>query len=155
MNIAIMSLASYPLKSGAGLNAFRTCVALAGHGFNVKNLTFRWGKHPFVELVDGVPIYRIPYFGSSRVMKLLSYFVILPYYLYLLRCVDVVMIYGTMPGYMAVILFGKLLGKKIILRSTMLGVDDIKSIVNKRGPWLNPLLGTMKTCMVICHSMLI
>ena len=44
---------------------------------------------------------------------------------------DLLLIFGPMQGYLAMISLGAVLGKRVVYRSTMLGMDDIQTLVAK------------------------
>ena len=130
--VTVFSTATLPLKSGAGLHAFRLARGMQGKGVEVRLVTCNWGKLAFQRTsIENVRIRRVPYFYRGRIQKFLSVPIQLPFFLYYLLVSDLVLVYGPMPGYLAVIFFGAILRKRVVYRSTMLGVDDLISLIYK------------------------
>ena len=131
-NITIFSAATIPLKSGAGLHAFSLSRCISAKGYTTRLVTFNWGKFQFERVFeDNVPIRRIPFFYRNKLQKVLSLVIQFPFLLYYLVRSDVFLIYGPVQGYMAMILLGAVFRKRVVYRSTMLGMDDVQSLVEK------------------------
>ncbi len=137
--ITIFAPGIMPQKSGAGANAFCLARSFSALGYKVNLVSFRWCDSPFVEVVDNINIVRIPIFYGNFFFKLFSYLIILPVIAFFLFRSNLSLVFGPMQGYIFLILLGNVTGKKVVYRSTMLDVDDIKSLIHKHGPYLSPL----------------
>ena len=131
-NITIFSAATVPLKSGAGLNAFSLSKCIHSMGHPVRLVSFNWGKFRFRrETIDEVPIRRIAFFHKNILQKVGSLLIQFPFLVYYVLWSDLLLIFGPMQGYLAMISLGAVLGKRVVYRSTMLGMDDIQTLVAK------------------------
>ena len=131
-NITIFSAATVPLKSGAGLHAFSLSRCVNSRGYAVRLVTFNWGKLRLERVtVDSVKIHRLPFFYRNRLQKLGSLLIQIPFLIYYLFRSDLLIIYGPMQGYLTLITLGAILRRRVVYRSTMLGMDDIKSLIEK------------------------
>jgi glycosyltransferase involved in cell wall biosynthesis len=120
-----------PDYSGSGINAFQFARFLRKEGERASLLTFNRNlKRKNREVIEGVPIRRIAYFNRNLLTKILSVFIIFPAYLVNILAHDIILIYGAhVIGYQILIVFGRLLGKKVLLQSLLLGADDVETIL--------------------------
>jgi glycosyltransferase involved in cell wall biosynthesis len=120
-----------PDYSGSGINAFQFARFLRREGERASLLTFNRNlKLKSKEIVDGVTIRRIAYFNRNLLTKILSVFIIFPAYLVNILVHDIILIYGAhVIGYQILIVLGRLLGKKVLLQSLLLGADDVETIL--------------------------
>lgn len=127
-----------PVNAGGGKNAFNFAGFLTNKGYKVTHLTLnRRGELPFRSQMDELTVIRILYYNYNIISKILSLIFLIPGYFWFVSKTDVVLIYGgNLIGYESLILAGRMLGKTVIFRSTMLGEDDIETILKK-----NPVLG--------------
>jgi len=82
-------------------------------------------------------------FGKFLILKLLSLIFILPFYFYFIFKANIIIIYGgNIIAWELAILFGKLLNKKVVFRSTMFDEDDSISLTKNKisGLFRKPLL---------------
>jgi glycosyltransferase involved in cell wall biosynthesis len=123
-----------PDYSGSGINAFQFARFLNRNGERTTLLTFNRNlRLKPKEIIDGVPIKRIPYFNRGIFLKLLSMFIIFPAYLVNIIRHDIILIYGAhVIGYQLIISCSRLFGKKIIFRSLMMDTDDLRSILKSK-----------------------
>jgi glycosyltransferase involved in cell wall biosynthesis len=132
----ILLLVSYtiPYTSGSGINAFNFGKFLLEKGVNVKILTFsRNLSLPLKSSYNKLLIYRIPYLNKGIALKLISLFLILPFYIYFIIKTNILIIYGgNIIAWEFAILFGKILHKKVIFRSTMFNEDDPVSLTKNK-----------------------
>jgi glycosyltransferase involved in cell wall biosynthesis len=132
----ILLLASYtiPYTAGGGINAFNFGKFLLEKGIYCQVLTFsRNLRLPLKTSSDQLNIYRIPYFNKGIILKVLSLIFILPYYFYCISKTNILIIYGgNIIAWEFAILFGKLLNKKIVFRSTMFNEDDPISLTKNK-----------------------
>lgn len=122
-----------PVNAGGGKNAFNFAKFLSEKGLEVTLLTLnRKGKLPRRELAGALKIIRILYFNYNLFTKLLSLLIILPgYFIYVVRN-DIIFIYGgNIIAFEFIILTGRLLGRHVVFRSTMLGEDDMETLIRK------------------------
>ena len=123
-----------PDYSGSGINAFHFARFLSREGENTTLLTFNRNlKLQSKEMIEGVPVRRIPYFNRNTLTKILSIFIIFPmYFMYVLRH-EIILIYGAhVIGYQLIIACSRCLRKKIIFRSLMMGTDDMRSLLGSK-----------------------
>lgn len=132
----IVLLSSYTLPdfSGSGRNAFQFARFLSGNGHRVTLLTFNRNLvHKSCERIQGVNLRRIPYIPDNLLLKFVSLFVVIPCYIYHLLRNSIVVIYGSkIIAYELIIIFGRLLGKKLVFRSLLMGVDDMGTLTGKK-----------------------
>ncbi len=128
--ILILSSFSYPDFAGSGVHAFRLARYINRHSGKAVVLTLNRGNRlPRKELVEGIPIYRIPYRNRNGFTKLLAGPRILWNYFLHLRRHDLLLIYGGKTyGYQAALLLARLLSKPVVFRSLLLDVDDLQSL---------------------------
>jgi glycosyltransferase involved in cell wall biosynthesis len=126
-----------PVNAGGGKNAFNFAKFLSEKGLNVTLLTLnRRGKLPRREMAGSLKIVRILYFNYNLFTKLLSLFIILPGYLIYVIRNDIIFIYGgNIIAFEFIIFTGKLSGRHVVFRSTMLGEDDIGTLLSKGFPF--------------------
>jgi glycosyltransferase involved in cell wall biosynthesis len=142
----ILLLVSYttPYTAGSGINAFNFGKSLLEKGIDCKILTFsRNLRLPLKTVYEDLIIYRIPYFNKDIILKVLSLILILPFYFYYIFKTNIIIIYGgNIIAWEFAILFGKLLNKKVVFRSTMYNEDDPISLTKNRifGFFRKPLL---------------
>lgn len=130
--ILICSSSAPPLKSGAGTNAHNFGLHLQKYGFSVKHFSFNWNmSFPNVSKESGLKIIRAPYFKYNKISRALSAFFTIPVMLICAFAARTIFIYGPVKGYLLLILLGKVSGKQVVFRSTMLGDDDIYSLIHK------------------------
>lgn len=131
-NVTIFSAATVPLKSGAGLHSFSLSRCIHSMGYPVKLVTFNWGRFRFERVtVDDVQIRRIPFFYRNKLQKVGALFLQLPFLVYYLFRSDLLLIYGPMQGYLTLLALGGIFRKRVVYRSTMLGMDDIQALIDK------------------------
>jgi len=132
---------TFPEFSGSGLNAFRFARYLINSGKKATVLSFnRNNKHKHYDLTDKVPVRRILYFNRNLLLKLLSLTWIIPAYMIQVSRHDTISLYGNrIIGYEFVVIFARLIGKKIVFQSLLAEVDDPDSIVVSPG-------GRVKSC---------
>jgi len=125
-----------PVNAGGGKNAFNFAKFLSEKGLKVTLLTLnRRGKLPHRELVGSLKIIRILYFNYNIITKIFSLLIILPNYFYYVFRNNIIFIYGgNIIAFEFIIFVGKLLRKEVIFQSTLLGDDDIQSLVRKGIP---------------------
>ena len=131
-NVTIFSAATAPLKSGAGLHAFSLSQCINSMGHTVRLVSFSWGKVGFErETVKSVQIRRIAFFHKNILQKAGSLFIQVPFLVYYMLWSDLLLIYGPMQGYLTLITLGAVLRRRVVYRSTMLGMDDIQTLIVK------------------------
>jgi glycosyltransferase involved in cell wall biosynthesis len=132
----ILLLTSYtiPYTAGGGINAFNLGKYLLQKGTFCQVLTFsRNLRLPLKTSCDQLNIYRIPYFNKGIILKVFSLIFILPFYFYYIFKTNIVIIYGgNIIAWEFAILFGKLLSKKVVFRSTMFNEDDPVSLTKNK-----------------------
>ena len=150
--ITIASSLSVPFKSGSGLNAFRLAATFVKLGYNVTHFTYDWGgKYPRHEWQQGVHIFRSRFFwsfyGDSKSKLYASVPFVIFYYARAIYSSEVVILFGPMGSFRILslcIIIAKLLRKKVIYRSTMLGGDDITQLIERfSNPSTKKILGAL------------
>ncbi len=139
--ILLITTYTYPASSGSGKNAFCFARFLADEGHPVAVLTFnRNMERKGTEEVEGVSIHRIPYFPINVFSKILSLLIILPNYIYYVFRNDILVVYGTrIPAYETILMLGRFMKKRVIFRPLLPGVDDLYSLMEKKGKMLRML----------------
>ena len=141
----ICSSLTLPIRSGSGLNAFNLAKEFFKKGYYVTHLSYNWGfKYKMKEYVQGVKIIRMPLwqrdFNDAKIKFLLSLPLIIIAFVKEAFSVDLIIIFGTLRSFRLVlllILLAKLLRKSIVFRSTMVGADDLHSILTHYSGFLN------------------
>lgn len=120
-----------PDFSGSGINALNFAGFLNGEGYRAVVLTFNRNLTlRSKETLQGVPVRRIAYFNRNLVLKAASLFLIVPAYIRFLAWSDAVIIYGAhLIAYQLLIIFGRLLGRKVVFRSLLMGADDLGTLM--------------------------
>ncbi|MBN1952906.1 MAG: glycosyltransferase family 4 protein [Bacteroidales bacterium] len=122
-----------PSLSGSGIMAFRMAKYLSKHAAGVKMVSFNYNSKLLPrEQQEKVQIRRITYFNLNILTKLLSFpWMIIQYVRHSIGQ-DICFIYGSyMPGYEIIMLFNLIFGIKTLFTSTLLGDDDMTTILNK------------------------
>lgn len=92
------------------------------------------GRRISTETEPALTIKYLPYFNNNLLIKFLSFsFLLIPAYLRLVIKNRSIFIYGgNIVGFEVILIAGKILKRKIIFRSTLLGVDDIVSLLKNK-----------------------
>ena len=132
--ILILSSYTLPDTAGSGIHAFRFARFINRIGDKATILTFnRNCRLPNRETIENVPVFRIPYFNKGLVMKILSLPIVTYYYILFILKNEIVFIYGgRIIAWELFILFSKLFHKKVVFRSLLTGVDDMKKMLIDR-----------------------
>jgi len=138
MRFLLVTPYTIPDFAGSGINAFNFARFMARKGLPVTllslNRNLALGSH---KRVEEVYIRRLPYFNRNYLLKLLSLIFILPGYLLCVFRSDVIIIYG---GYLIawelLILFCKLLNRKVIFQSLLNDADDAGTIISRKSVML-------------------
>ena len=134
MRILIITSYTIPDYAGGGRYACRFANYLTRIKIPNKILTLNRNlKHKSKEIINGVTIQRLPYFNANQITKLFSYlFLIWPGSFYQVFKSDFIYIIGAnLIGYQGFIWLGSMLAKTVVFRSSLLGFDDIKSLLEK------------------------
>ena len=134
MRILILTSYTVPDYAGGGRNAWRFASYLNRIGNPSRILTLNRNlRYKKKEIINGVIIRRLPYFNANHITKLISYlFFVCPGYIYHVLMSDYIYIIGAnIIGYQGFIWLGFLAGKTIVFRSSLLGFDDINSLLGK------------------------
>jgi glycosyltransferase involved in cell wall biosynthesis len=125
---------TFPYTAGGGINAFNFAKFLSTQNLRVELMSFnRNFGFKYHEKEEGISICRVPYLNKNIFLKLLSLLAILPIYFFKVFKNHSLIIYGGyIIGWEMIILFGRLLNKRVIFRSTMYGEDDVGSILGYR-----------------------
>ncbi|NOY37480.1 MAG: glycosyltransferase family 4 protein, partial [Chlorobi bacterium] len=132
--ILICSSFTPPVNAGGGRNAYNFGKFLVKKGETVTLLSLnRKGKQKYKESDEGLKIRRLMYFNNNIITKIISLIIILPGYFFHIAKNNVVFIYGgNIIGYEIIILFGKLMKKKIVFQSLLMDEDDIDTLIKNR-----------------------
>ncbi len=132
-----------PIISGDGDSALAFAEALVKAGCKVSVVSLNpYAKLPFNSSQGSIHIYRSPYFNKLILGKLFSRFAFFPIATYRILFSDTVIVYGRMLAYKYSLFVGKLFGKKVVFRSTLMDFDDISTLTLNKGieGWLNKKL---------------
>ncbi len=132
--ILFVSSFTPPLNAGSGRNAYNFAKYISEEGIDVTLLSLnRKGQLKTKEHEDNLKIIRLRYYNQNLITKILSLIIILPGYFFRVIKNDVIFVYGgNIIAFEFILLFGRILGKKVVFRSTMYGEDDIKTLVSQR-----------------------
>lgn len=120
-----------PTNAGDGKSAFTFAKALQKQNVSVEILTLNKNKSfSPKENIEGIKIIRIPYYNKSFIQKFISRIITIPYFLKYASKNKMILIYGGVMNHRALIFTSKLLGKKVIFRSTLLEYDDFKTLLD-------------------------
>jgi len=132
MRVLVYTAWAPPARAGGGMSAFRFARFLARRGHQVTQLTLNQDlQFPKEEWLEGVHIVRAPYLRDSRLTKVLSLALVLPDCVDQLRHADVVILYGPVPAYSAMIVLGRATGRRVIYRSTMMRDNDPDTLIRR------------------------
>jgi glycosyltransferase involved in cell wall biosynthesis len=134
MKILIITSYTIPDYAGGGRNAWQFASYLNRIGNPNKILTLNRNlKYRKKEIFNGVIIRRLPYFNANQISKLISYlFFVWPGYFFHVLMSDYIYIIGAnIIGYQGFIWLASMFGKTIVFRSSLLGFDDINSLLGK------------------------
>jgi glycosyltransferase involved in cell wall biosynthesis len=132
--ILFVSSFSPPLNAGSGRNAYNFAKFISDKGAKVTLLSLnRKGKLKPKDEDENLKIIRLRYFNQNLLTRIISLIIILPGYFFLVIKNDIIFVYGgNIIAFEFILLFGRLLGKMVVFRSTMNGEDDIETLVNQR-----------------------
>lgn len=143
--IVVFTVEALPSTAGAGLNAYNFSKYLSSicDAVHLCHLNYN-NQQSGSDQDEKLMIRRFPYYNRNLILKLLSLPGLLSNYFRYIRKGEVIFIYSAyLIGYQFIILVGRLLKKKIIFRSTLLGGDDAVSLTSG-----NPVLGVInKYCL--------
>ena len=132
-----------PIISGDGDSAWAFAEALVKADCKVSVVSLNpYAKLPFNSSQGTIQIYRSPYFNKFLLGKIISRLVFFPIVTYKVLVSDTVIVYGRMLAYKYSLFIGKLFGKKVVFRSTLMDFDDISTLMLNKGleGWLNKKL---------------
>lgn len=121
-----------PLYSGAAKQALRLCKELDKKGLAVFIVTANISKIKRKDNVEGIEVYRLPVYGNNRIQRLTFLIGLLFFLLKNCRRYDFVHIHGVNWYFIPGILLTKLLRKKSIIKTTLIGCDDFDTIRRRK-----------------------
>jgi len=122
-----------PLYGGAGRQALRLAAYLQRRGVSASVLTARRHRGlPPKESLDGIPVVRLNVPGFRRLQPLFFFLTASCYLLRHGRLYDVFHIHGAYLRVIPVVVVGRLLGKKTVVKMTSQGTDDPASSRKRR-----------------------
>ena len=135
--ILIFSKYIPPVYSGAGLQALKHADILNKNGLKAEILTIRAKNHKKDANIDELNNLKISEIysknTSSRLDEIILSFLISKWIFKHRRDYDLFVFFGVnLNVYLPILLIKILLNKKIVLRSTLVGTDDLKSIQNEK-----------------------
>ena len=132
----ILFLTSFTLPdtAGSGINAFHFARYINKQGDKATILTFnRNCKLKSKEVIENVPINRIPYFNKGMIMKIISLPLVISYFFLFILKNEIIIIFGGKTfAYNFAIILAFIFKKKVIFRSLLYGVDDYKTLTKSR-----------------------
>jgi glycosyltransferase involved in cell wall biosynthesis len=117
-----------PLYSGAGTQALRLAKKLREKGVSVFMLTAKHARTEGEGFIEGIKVHRLPVFGPKRIKPLTFALAASLFLLRNHRTYDMVHLHGAYWRIVPIIWITKLLGKKIVVKMTLLGTDDLVTI---------------------------
>lgn len=129
---------TYPAFAGDGRNALLFARTIRAKGLDAQIVCLNPnGLLPRHEVVQGVRISRVNYHYRALMGRVCVRVGLVIRATRLSRARQIWLIYGGMPGHGLIILLGKILGRRVIFRSTLYGFDDINTL---GGCWLYALV---------------
>lgn len=132
-----------PIISGDGDSALVFAEALEKMGCKVSVVSLNpYARLPLKMNLGTISILRSPYFNKFLLGKIISRLVFFPIVTYKILVSDTIIVYGRMLAYKYSLFVGKLFGKKVVFRSTLMDFDDISTLTLNKGleGWLNKKL---------------
>lgn len=143
----IITALTIPYTPGGGRHAFSFARFLAKRSHDVSVLSLDpGGSLPRSGIVEGVRMIRKNVSRKNKAARAVSYLAMIPAVMRHTRKTDVVIIYGRyFVLQWLVIIAGKMLGKCIVFRSTLMGEDDFDSLLRggKFSGWINRKIYSM------------
>ena len=133
--VVMITGAYFPEISGAGLQCRSLIGAAADERLCFSVITTACNpKLPFRDLVDGVPVYRLPVSGKSLAARALSWIPRLAYILLrVLPGAHLVHLHGFSRKSYLFVSLARILRKRIIIKMSSLGEDDPESVFRSGG----------------------
>ena len=132
-NIVFFSTTKPPINAGAERNAYNFAIFLSKKGYNVSFVSFfKYSKNKFQQdhILNIINIY----FNTKNILlKFFTLCKVLIIYTKQIYKNRIIIIYGGhLFGNKFIILIGRLFNRIVIFRSTMYGIDDMHSIINRK-----------------------
>lgn len=125
MKITLFTVEKPPTVAGDSKNAFHFATELCNQGINAEVAYLKKNKNKQIENYT-VKYLKLPFYAQNYSGKIL-YYIFLPFFLFARHHrSNIWLIYGGLAGNKTIILIGRLLKIKVILRSTLLGFDDLE-----------------------------
>lgn len=138
MKITIYTVEQFPTAAGDSRSAFHFATALSSKGIDTNIAYLKKNKS-----TDRINLKqtKLPFYSHSNFSKILYHFS-LPFILISRFCRSSIwLVYGSLAGHKTIILIGRLLGKKVVFRSTLIGYDDLETLTySSTCPSLNQLI---------------
>jgi glycosyltransferase involved in cell wall biosynthesis len=121
----------FPLFSGAANQALLLSRNLQRRKISVFVFTARQKNLPSQETIQGVRVYRLTFAGSGRIKELIFSFSLSKYLFKKRKEYDIVHFHGIENYTFIPILVARIMRKKILIKTTLMGSDDSTSIKKK------------------------
>jgi glycosyltransferase involved in cell wall biosynthesis len=128
IRICMVSLSFYPTFSGAGIQAWRLCRKLVKKGVRLTVIAGRTDKSAEDEAIGEIKVHRLQLWRQGRWAALLFAVRLFCSLVNHRRQYDLIHVHGAYWYSQVVVMVGKLLRKRSIVKMTMLGDDDPISI---------------------------
>lgn len=123
---------TFPYIAGDGISALNFAVELKKNQVESSILTLNFNNENVSKtLYKGVKIFRVPFKNKHILDKIISRIIIIPFLIKHILQTDIVIIYGRIISYKTIILLARMLGKKVIFRSTSSNFDDIETLTKR------------------------
>lgn len=132
VRVCMVSVGFYPTFSGAGIQAWRLCRKLVKKGVRLTVIAGNTDKPVDSEIAGEIPVHRLKLWRQGRWGVLLFAMKIFCHLIKHRRRYDLLHVHGAYWYSQVVILVGRLLRKRSIVKMTMLGDDDPLSIRNRQ-----------------------
>jgi glycosyltransferase involved in cell wall biosynthesis len=134
MKILMLIERFQPIYTGAGKQALGLAHALVERGLKVQFLvSLLDSDSPKYELIEGIPVHRLPFSVDGRPAKAMAFGQVAKWMWHQRRSFDILHVHGPYATLLAFVLIARILGKKIVLKTTSFGADTIDGIENADG----------------------
>lgn len=130
IRVCMVASRLYPLYAGGGLQALRLSMELHQKDIEITIFTRNTGAFLKKESIDGIPIYRMPNPGSSKLSA--AIFAVCIFGFMLRNRCHIVHIHGAELYTYVAIIIAKMLRKKSIVKMTLISSDDPLSIRDRQ-----------------------
>lgn len=124
---------SYPNFSGDGNSALNLAIKLKERKLSPSILTLNFNeKNSTKNIYKEIRIFKESFQNQSLIQKIITRVKLFPKIVKYIYENDIIIIYGKFISYKSIIIISRILGKKVIFRSTSTSFDDIETLTKKK-----------------------